>query len=194
MTQTTVQIQTRLKDALNVAVDLRRQGKYTEALRYMKNVEGFFDCDPHYLRRFHAGVGVTYFLLSEYEQAIAAYEKALTFPVFDSEEVAEAALIEGNIADSLVALKRPQEAQAFLDKSESILKSCDEVWYAERRETRARALMLEYRFTEAGIVAKEAVDILWTAYHTFVVDGATLRQAMKTLYMAFEGADFVKGK
>lgn len=163
---------TKLKDALNIAISMRMEGRPQDALRYMESVRPFFD-DPEALRRFHNGLGVTYFELCDYESAVKEYETALMF----SGDELETAAIQGNIANALLALGRTDEAHAFLSHAEAVLRERGEdSWLGDRLETRARAYLREGNYVEARRAAKEAFDLHW---HGF--DSKALDQSFETL-------------
>lgn len=153
--QVKTQADQRLKDALNIAINMRMEGRPQDALRYMESVRPFFD-DPEALRRFHNGLGVTYFELCDYERAVKEYELALHI----AGDELETAAIQGNIANALLALGRTDEAHAFLSHAEAVLRERGEdAWLCDRRETRARAYLAEGKFKEAVAAADEAYEL-----------------------------------
>lgn len=168
---------TKLKDALNTAINLRSEGKPLQALRYMESVRTWFD-DPTQLRRFHNGLGITYVDLCDYESAIKEYETALMI----SGDELETAAIQGNIANALLALGRTDETHAFLDHAEQTLRGCGEdAWLADRLETRARAYLTDGDYEKAKDAAKEAFDLHWYGF-----DSKATSQSLKTLCACFE--------
>lgn len=170
----TIKAQTgaKLKDALNTAILIRQEGKPLEALRFMESVRDLFD-DPEQLRRFHNGLGITYFDLSEFEKAIEEYETALMI----SGDEMESSAIQVNIANALLALGRTDEARAFLSHAEAALRTgLDDGFLAHALDTKARVYLREGNYVEARRAAKEAFDLHW---HGF--DSKALDQSWETL-------------
>lgn len=183
MTYTDVQTQTKFKAALGDGITLRKLGLFDKAIDHYRSIRRFFDeSDPTNLRRFYSGIGVIYFNLGDYEQAILEYEQGLRLPINDSQDEIEDAALKGNIANALVELKRTAEAHAFLDHAEKVLRDRQvDDWLGDRLETRARAYFIDDEYLKALEAAKESFDLLW---HCF--DTESLSQAIKTLGMAFE--------
>ena len=179
MTPVTVQIQTKLKDALNVAINMRVEERYEDALNYMESVRGFFEEDELYMGRFGCGLGVTRLRMGHLREAIEEYEKA--YGLLIKHDEAEAAVVLGNIADAYVELNQIPDAHSYLDRAEAILKNHSEIWYAERRETRARAYLKSGHIDDARDAISEAVSIL---EHGF--EERALNEAKATHRLCFE--------
>jgi|ERR1051325_419967 tetratricopeptide (TPR) repeat protein len=182
-TETIVRIRTKLKDALNVAINLRAEGKDRDALIYMENVRPFFTDEPIYLRRFHNGLGLTHFNLQEYAEAIIEFREALEVPLTTDEswETLEVAAVHLNLANAFLEVESTSEAHEILSSAETLFREAHEQsWLGETLETSARVYLSEGKYREALDTAKEAVDILWDGLNVKSLGGA-----IRTLYRAF---------
>lgn len=181
---TKVQIDPKLKMAIDKAIIMRAEGHFEAAHKFEESIRFLFDeSEPAALRRYLNGLGVSEFTLGNYEKAINAYELALRLPATESYEELERAAVEGNIANALVGLHRTNEAHAFLDHSEEVLRANHvDDWLADRLETRARAFLLDGENQKALEAAKEAFDLAWNCFSS-----ESINVALKTLSMCWDG-------
>jgi tetratricopeptide (TPR) repeat protein len=175
---TGVHIQTKLKDALNIAINMRAEGRYEDALNYMESVRPFFEGEDLYTGRFHCGLGVTYFRMGKHDRAIGEYK--IAFSYLAQCDPMEAAAIHTNIADVLIDIDRTDEALEHLEISIDEF-SQYEAWKGQTLETKARALLKVGKKQEAYEAAKEAVRILESCDEPMA-----LREAMETKRICFE--------
>lgn len=172
----TTQTNTVVKDALNIAIAMRAEGRHDETLLYLEHVQPFFQ-DTLNLRRFFNGLGQTYYGLGNYEKAVSAYESALDMPTTDEDLPAEMAVIQANLADSLIALERLDTAHVLLGLAERTLKATgSDDWLANCLETHARVYLKEGRLEHARDAIKRALDIHW-----YGVETKALMQTLQTL-------------
>jgi tetratricopeptide (TPR) repeat protein len=172
--------QTKLKDALNLAVNMRSEGRSADALSYMLSVQSFFDDEPLYLRRFLNGLGITYFDLHDHERACAEYRKALVIPAETDEQEIEQAVVKANLSNSLLELNEIEEAHRLLNEAEMIYRAAkEEAWLGNALEIRARVYLKEGKPEKARAAAKESLDLLWYGF-----DSRAREEAAKTLVVS----------
>lgn len=175
----------RIKDHLNVAINLRSEGKYLAALWYQRGyAHELKGCGPELQGKHHNGLGISHFNLGSFHEAIEEYRLAEKLFI-EAEEPTLAATSAANIANSQIELDQIDDALLCLDRAEVVFEEAGATtWLAQIEETRARAYV---RQGETRLAAKYAAQSFIRLVDGF--EDAPLREAVATLQRALELLD-----
>ena len=177
-----VKVGAELKDAINIADVLQREGKPADALAHLHAVKGLFDeADCLYLAKYNLYAGLSYKDLGNQRKAISYYESAL--PLYrEANATKQVGLTLNNIGNAYIELGEYDEAQKYLSDAARILKRVeDQTEYAQCLECCARLLLWTGVFTEAVNLSSESVKILSKG-----IEFTPLDESVKTFNLCVE--------
>jgi tetratricopeptide (TPR) repeat protein len=175
--------QAKLTEANRLGINLWIAGKYEAALAHFEAVRFLFDeTEPGYFRSFLINIGIVYQELGFNESAIGHYMKAIELPATTEIEHLDINLAIGNLANALLFLDRPDEAQAFLSQAEEYFtRICDGEHLGEVLETKARIQRAQGNHGLAVKTARQAVNTMFE----YSEDSNAIGRAIRTLAMCW---------